>query len=191
MQKKSFFGLVIPQFEYERLPAILPELEKVAASKSVTLFHEKHSNHNPAASIQVGDKVKTGQKISLFADDPTYVIASATGTVSAISPHTGDFGKTYAAITINIDEDENLDDQFEIQKQTYQPAGYRVEGDWSSASYLLALGALSGGVEVGNLSSESLQGDKAIPFEILFKVMYTCSKSDLYKMRLLTVSKTR
>jgi electron transport complex protein RnfC len=118
MLKKSFFGLVIPQFEYERLPAILPELEKVAASKSVTLFHEKHSNHNPAASIQVGDKVKTGQKISLFADDPTYVIASASGTVSAISPHTGDFGKTYAAITINIDEDENLDDQFEIQKQT-------------------------------------------------------------------------
>jgi biopolymer transport protein ExbD len=36
-----------------------------------------------------------------------------------------------------------------------------------------------------------IQGDKAIPFETLFKVMYTCSKSDLYKMRLLTVSKTR
>ena len=32
-----------------------------------------------------------------------------------------------------------------------------------------------------------IQGDKSIPFEILFKVMYTCSKSDFYKMRLLTV----
>jgi len=32
-----------------------------------------------------------------------------------------------------------------------------------------------------------IQGDKGIPFETLFKVMYTCSKSDFYKMRLLTV----
>jgi biopolymer transport protein ExbD len=34
-----------------------------------------------------------------------------------------------------------------------------------------------------------IQGDKSIPFETLFKVMYTCSKSEFYKMRLLTVSK--
>jgi biopolymer transport protein ExbD len=32
-----------------------------------------------------------------------------------------------------------------------------------------------------------IQGDKSINFETLFKVMYTCSKSDFYKMRLLTV----
>jgi electron transport complex protein RnfC len=113
MLKKSFFGLVIPQFEYERLPAILPEAEKVAASKTITLFHEKNSDQNPAASIQIGDKVTTGQKLSLFADDPAYVIASVTGTVSAISPHTGDFGKTYTAITIAIAETEAFDDQFE------------------------------------------------------------------------------
>jgi biopolymer transport protein ExbD len=35
-----------------------------------------------------------------------------------------------------------------------------------------------------------IQGDKGIPFETLFKVMYTCSKSDFYKMRLLTVQST-
>ena len=35
-----------------------------------------------------------------------------------------------------------------------------------------------------------IQGDKSIPFETLFKVMYTCSKSDFYKMRLLTVQST-
>jgi 3-phosphoshikimate 1-carboxyvinyltransferase len=37
-----------------------------------------------------------------------------------------------------------------------------VEGDWSSASYFLALGALSGPVSVTNLNSESLQGDRAL-----------------------------
>ncbi|MBI4303163.1 MAG: 3-phosphoshikimate 1-carboxyvinyltransferase [Chloroflexi bacterium] len=52
--------------------------------------------------------------------------------------------------------------EFETAKQAYKPAKYVVEGDWSSASYLVALGALSGEVEVENLNSESLQGDKAI-----------------------------
>jgi 3-phosphoshikimate 1-carboxyvinyltransferase len=53
-------------------------------------------------------------------------------------------------------------DKFEILRHSYRPAIFNVEGDWSSASYLLALGALSGEVEVNNLSPESLQGDKRI-----------------------------
>lgn len=118
MLKKSFFGLVTPQFEYERLPAILPEPEKVAASRSVTLFHARNSEQNLPVSIKVGDKVKTGQKISLFPDDPTYVIASVSGTVTSISPHTGDFGKTYTAITIGVADSETFDDQFEAQPPT-------------------------------------------------------------------------
>jgi len=52
--------------------------------------------------------------------------------------------------------------EFEVLKQTYKPAKYRVEGDWSSASYLLALGAICGEVEVENLNPKSLQGDKAV-----------------------------
>ena len=52
--------------------------------------------------------------------------------------------------------------EFKISKQRYKPARYRVEGDWSSASYLLALGAIGGEVEVGNLNVESLQGDRII-----------------------------
>jgi 3-phosphoshikimate 1-carboxyvinyltransferase len=52
--------------------------------------------------------------------------------------------------------------EFEVLRQAYKPAKYRVEGDWSSASYLLALGAVCGEVEVENLNSKSLQGDKMI-----------------------------
>ena len=52
--------------------------------------------------------------------------------------------------------------EFQVSKQAYKPAKYRVEGDWSSASYLLALGAVSGEVVVENLNPESLQGDKII-----------------------------
>jgi 3-phosphoshikimate 1-carboxyvinyltransferase len=42
------------------------------------------------------------------------------------------------------------------------PATYQVEGDWSQASYLLALGALTGEALVTNLNAESLQGDRVI-----------------------------
>lgn len=34
-----------------------------------------------------------------------------------------------------------------------------------------------------------IQGDQGIPFEMLYKIMYTCSKSEFYKMRLLTIKK--
>ena len=123
MLKKSFFGLSRSQIQYELLPARLPEPDRVVPSKKVTLFHTKNGNQNAPASLQVGDKVKTGQKISLFADDPTYVISSVTGTISSISPYSGDFGKTYNAIAINIDENEVLDDQFKKQIQSPDLAG--------------------------------------------------------------------
>jgi biopolymer transport protein ExbD len=47
-------------------------------------------------------------------------------------------------------------------------------------------------VEVGKEFTKEviIQGDKSIGFETLFKVMYTCSRSEFYNMRLLTVSGT-
>ncbi|MBI4187017.1 MAG: 3-phosphoshikimate 1-carboxyvinyltransferase [Chloroflexi bacterium] len=62
---------------------------------------------------------------------------------------------------VKVDSSSDLR-QFEVTRQTYRPVRYTVEGDWSSASYFLALGAMCGEVEVGNLNAESLQGDKAL-----------------------------
>ncbi len=62
-------------------------------------------------------------------------------------------------IKINVAEDLT---EFVISRQTYKPAKYEVQGDWSSASYFLALGALSGEIEVENLNPESRQGDRII-----------------------------
>jgi 3-phosphoshikimate 1-carboxyvinyltransferase len=53
-------------------------------------------------------------------------------------------------------------DTFQVVPQPYKPTRYQVEGDWSSASYPLALGALAGEVTVNNLSMESLQADRKI-----------------------------
>ncbi len=53
-------------------------------------------------------------------------------------------------------------DKFVVRRQRYQPTRLEIEGDWSSASYLLALGAVSEGIEVANLGTVSLQGDRVI-----------------------------
>jgi 3-phosphoshikimate 1-carboxyvinyltransferase len=53
-------------------------------------------------------------------------------------------------------------DKFVVRRQRYKPAKIKIEGDWSSASYFLALGAVSDGIEVQNLSTTSLQGDRVM-----------------------------
>ena len=53
-------------------------------------------------------------------------------------------------------------DKFIVARQSYQPTRLEIEGDWSSASYFLALGAVSEGIEVENLSTASVQGDRVV-----------------------------
>ena len=52
--------------------------------------------------------------------------------------------------------------EFKASRQKYRPARYVVEGDWSSISYLLALGAVAGDIEIANINPGSLQGDKIL-----------------------------
>jgi 3-phosphoshikimate 1-carboxyvinyltransferase len=52
---------------------------------------------------------------------------------------------------------------FIVKRQRYLPTTINIEGDWSSASYFLAMGALSDeGVVLENLSTSSRQGDRVI-----------------------------
>ena len=44
----------------------------------------------------------------------------------------------------------------------YKATDYTVEGDWSTASYLLAAGAMTGNTEVTGLNLNSIQGDRVI-----------------------------
>jgi 3-phosphoshikimate 1-carboxyvinyltransferase len=53
--------------------------------------------------------------------------------------------------------------RFEVKRQRYVPTNFDVEGDWSSASYFMALGAISQpGIQLENLKSASLQGDRVM-----------------------------
>lgn len=46
--------------------------------------------------------------------------------------------------------------------QTYRPHDYKIEGDWSQAAFLLALGAVGGRLELKGIDMNSYQGDRAI-----------------------------
>ncbi len=66
--------------------------------------------------------------------------------------------KSYGAVVENINYRE-----FIVHSSRYKGREFKIEGDYSSASYFIALAAMSRGkVEVGNLISDSLQGDKRI-----------------------------
>jgi 3-phosphoshikimate 1-carboxyvinyltransferase len=77
--------------------------------------------------------------------------------------------KPYVALTLDVQEEFGVEVEhdvemksFRIKNQKYRPTEKTVEGDWSSASFMLAAGALAGDVTIKNLSLESSQADKAI-----------------------------
>ena len=65
--------------------------------------------------------------------------------------------------TCDMDHQSCRIDEFKVMKQGYVACDYTVEGDYSSASYLLALIAINGGkAKIRNLFRDSKQGDKVI-----------------------------
>lgn len=47
-------------------------------------------------------------------------------------------------------------------EQTYKPARYELDGDWSGSAFLLVAGAIAGRVTIKNLDTSSYQADRAI-----------------------------
>ena len=62
---------------------------------------------------------------------------------------------------IKIEYLDNLE-HFHIPNGKYSPLRTGIEGDWSSAAYMLAAGTLAGKVHVDNLDLDSSQADKEI-----------------------------
>lgn len=69
---------------------------------------------------------------------------------------TCDIMKAFGINIINNDYKEYI-----IKKTEYKATNYIVEGDWSSASYFMCVGALhKGTIEIKNLNKNSVQGDR-------------------------------
>lgn len=116
MITKRIAALKKAPIEHDRVGAVLPEYRSVSAPGSVTLYMEVDSPepaiYKGLLTCEKGETVRTGQKISLSEDSGRYVISTITGTVSSISIHTGDFGRSYIAIAIDAEGEEAFDEQF-------------------------------------------------------------------------------
>jgi electron transport complex protein RnfC len=110
MIKRSFIGLAKPRLEYGSLEDT-PSLKQIPTSKEIILlsncpFDKKNLLLKKKAAV------KTGQKLFLYNESDEYVVSSVTGQVSSISSYTGDFGRSYTAISIEMADDEEIDDEF-------------------------------------------------------------------------------
>jgi electron transport complex protein RnfC len=112
MIKRSFIGLTKPLLKYEALDVSTPEPSVIQPSKKVTLFLDKAFDFKDKTLFNIGDNVKTGQKLSYSENSDAYAISTVTGTISSIAPFNFDYGKTYTAISIDVAEDEEIEEQF-------------------------------------------------------------------------------
>ncbi len=109
MIKKSFIGLLKPRIENTVLTDSDPALIDVAVPKRATLLLE-----SPLAllngDVKKGDLVKTGQSISTA--EGVSAASPVTGEVAAIARWAGDYGRQYAAVTLDVAKNEELDEEF-------------------------------------------------------------------------------
>ncbi len=112
MIKKTFVGLLKPRLEYDIISATYKEPEIIPSPKKVTILSDTSFERADSVQLKVGDKVKTGQKLVPVIDSEDYVISTVTGTISSISNYTGNFGRAFTSISIDVDDIEEIDEQF-------------------------------------------------------------------------------
>lgn len=98
--------------------------------------------------------------------------------------------RPYVEITLDVLKEFGIEcyfnnNQFFIPpNQQFKSKNYTIEGDFSSAAFLLAAGALAGKVTVSGLRSDSIQGDKKI-----VEMLYDMGADIMKKNNTITVEK--
>lgn len=115
MIKRSFFGLAKPKLKY---PVVAGgrqlDIKEIPLPKKVTLYVRPEGIIGSELLIKTGTKVRTGQKLRLGEDGRAYCISPVTGTVSAISQHVGYLGQTFRTISIEVAEEDQWDQEFNL-----------------------------------------------------------------------------
>ncbi|MGD2271734.1 MAG: 4Fe-4S dicluster domain-containing protein, partial [Desulfobacterales bacterium] len=107
---------VTPRLKYALLSDRHLNTVEIPDPKSILLLIDGLFNPAETTLFKEGDPVKTGQKLAPSPEKDAYVISSVTGTITAISSYAGDFGKFYTAVSIDVSDEEEFDDQFETQQ---------------------------------------------------------------------------
>jgi electron transport complex protein RnfC len=111
MIRKSFLGLAKPRFEYAALTGAMPEILSIPPPKSVKFLINGSFETKGKEAVKPGDEVTRGQKLIHSEAGGAYAMATVSGTVAAVMPHSGDFGKACTAITIDVAAAGDSDEQ--------------------------------------------------------------------------------
>ncbi len=145
---------------------------------------------NQCPPLEIHGGPVPGGKVRLAGDKSSQYLTSILLSAPYFSHDTtiliqGDLtSKTYADITLDIMgafgvrvENENYQRLHVTAGQHYRAMDYRVEGDWSSASYFLGAAAVTGGeITLTGLNPDSVQGDAQF-LEVLGKMGCEIEKS--------------
>ena len=146
---------------------LLSALERLGA-------HARALNGNGCPPIEVQGGRLTGGEVTISGQASSQhitallMIAPYVNKGVSIKVVNGLRSRPYVAITIDVmrafgvDATNDKYRQFSVKDgQRYRGRDYRIEGDYSSAAYFLAAGAIGGQpVTVNNLNTGSVQGDK-------------------------------
>jgi len=139
---------------------------------------EIHGGHVPGGEVRLAGNKSSQYLTSILLSAPYF----ANDTTIHIQ---GDLtSKTYADITLDIMEafgvrveNESYQRFHVLAGQRYRAESYRVEGDWSSASYFLASAAVTGGeITLNGMNADSVQGDAQF-LDVLAKMGCEIEKS--------------
>ena len=111
MLKRPFIGLTKPWIRYTALPKP-DQIRQIALPQQATLFFDTPFVHTGAVHLKPGDQVKTGQWLELVDDPGGNRASTVAGAISAVTDFQGDFGRSFTAVTIDVDTDDPVDDAF-------------------------------------------------------------------------------
>jgi electron transport complex protein RnfC len=120
--KKPFFGLGPPRLEHAPLPPRIGRAEGIPSTGPLILLHRGPADGRAIPSLKIGDPVSTGQKLSLYGGTD-YVTSPVTGTISALCPFPGSFGRSLTAVTITPGAEEVFDSGFSAVQREPTLAG--------------------------------------------------------------------
>jgi electron transport complex protein RnfC len=143
MIKRPFFAITKPKLRASRVWGLPKEvLVEIPLPYKATFLVRGPYPKVDALRVGIGDRVRTGQKIRLAKDREDYFISSVTGTVSNISPRSGYMGQTGMAVSVNVSEKDQVDEEFG-----------RVAKDARLQSVIPYLASLPGAPEFGSTVS--------------------------------------
>ena len=141
MISKPFFSWLKPKLKYPVIPEYDKDILKdIPLPDVITLHVARTSSEIGDLIVNLGDKVKTGQKVRMSGGTEEYFISMATGTISDISGFLGYLGKNFTSISIKTEGKDTWDEEFKGIRDTI-----------SSQDAITFLGALPGNPDFASL----------------------------------------